>query len=138
MGSEPGLMIANSLFSLSRARYNAQIIPILIVNNTNKTFRLKRGCVIGRVLPLYMAYVNSVSDTVRHTPIPTKRVLEDKFATLQVPDGERSNLLSVLKKNHDLFAGNDTELGHTDTVKMTIDTGEHPPIKQRPFPYPNE
>lgn len=31
----------------------------------------------------------------------------------------------------DLFATRDRDLGHTDTVKMNIEIGDHPPIRNR-------
>ena len=38
--------------------------------------------------------------------------------------------------NKDIFASKDSQLGHTDTIKMKIDTGDHPPIKLRPYRTP--
>ena len=40
---------------------------------------------------------------------------------------------SLINQNTELFAVNDSDLGHTDTVTMRIDTGDHPPIKLRPY-----
>ena len=42
----------------------------------------------------------------------------------------------LIEQNSDLFVQKDTQLGHTDTVKMHIDTGDHPPIKNRPYRVP--
>ena len=39
-------------------------------------------------------------------------------------------------RNQDLFASKDSELGHTDTVKMHTDIGVNPPIKLRPYRTP--
>ena len=39
-------------------------------------------------------------------------------------------------RNQDLFANKDSELGHTDTVKMHIDVGVDRPIKMRPYRTP--
>ena len=39
--------------------------------------------------------------------------------------------------NHiDLFAEKDTDLGCTDTITMSIETGNHTPIKQKPYCTP--
>ena len=35
-----------------------------------------------------------------------------------------------------MSAARDINLDHTDTVKMTIDTGDHPPIKLKPYRTP--
>ena len=32
-----------------------------------------------------------------------------------------------------LFATDETEIGTTPLIKMTIDTGDHPPIAKRPY-----
>ena len=38
--------------------------------------------------------------------------------------------------NKDLSAQTDAELGHTDTVRMKLDTVEHPPIKMKQYRTP--
>ena len=42
----------------------------------------------------------------------------------------------LVKDNLDLFSEKDVDLGHTNTVKMVIDTGNHPPIKKRSYRMP--
>ena len=42
----------------------------------------------------------------------------------------------MIFQNEDIFAATDADLGHTDTVKMKIDTGDHPSIKLRPYRTP--
>ena len=51
-------------------------------------------------------------------------------------DKYRSDVLSLLKASTDLFAQKDSKLSHTDTDKKKIDTGEHLPIKLRPYRSP--
>ena len=48
----------------------------------------------------------------------------------------KQKIIELLKKNVDLFAQNDSDLSHTDSVKMKINTGDHPPIKLRPYRTP--
>ena len=48
----------------------------------------------------------------------------------------KQKIIELLKKNVDLFAQHDSDLCHTDTVKMKINTGDHPPIKLRPYRTP--
>jgi hypothetical protein len=45
----------------------------------------------------------------------------------------KPKLVKLLKCNTDLFAQKDSELSHTDIVKTKIDTGDHPPIKLKPY-----
>ncbi|CAC5397875.1 unnamed protein product [Mytilus coruscus] len=42
----------------------------------------------------------------------------------------------MIRDNEDIFATSDKDLGCTDTVQMTIDTGDHPPIKLKPYRAP--
>ena len=39
----------------------------------------------------------------------------------------------LVSENPDLFASKDSDLGHTSTVKMHLNTGNHPPIKLKPY-----
>ena len=49
---------------------------------------------------------------------------------------DKQKIIEMLKKNVDLFAQNDSDLSHTDTVKMKINTGDHSLIKLRPYLTP--
>ena len=42
----------------------------------------------------------------------------------------------LVRYNLDLFADKDIELGKTQTLKMKIDTGDHKPIKLKPYSSP--
>ena len=46
--------------------------------------------------------------------------------------------MELLKKNEDLFAPTDAEIGRTEILEFTIDTGDHQPIRQRPYPADDE
>ena len=53
-----------------------------------------------------------------------------------MPPDHKESITKLICQNSDMFAANDADLGHTDTVKMKIDTGDHPPIKLRPYRTP--
>ena len=55
---------------------------------------------------------------------------------LHISEELRDKIEPLIIRNSDLFASKDTEPGHTDTVKMKIDTGNANPIKQRPYRTP--
>ncbi|VDI66449.1 Hypothetical predicted protein [Mytilus galloprovincialis] len=42
----------------------------------------------------------------------------------------------MIRDNEDVFATSDKDLGCTDTVQMTIDTGNNPPIRLKPYRAP--
>ncbi len=45
---------------------------------------------------------------------------------------EKEQLRLLLIKHSDVFAKSADDLGHTYVVKHRIDTGDNPPVKQRP------
>lgn len=55
---------------------------------------------------------------------------------ITVPECYRRELRGLLSRNREVIAMTDKELGQTETVEMRIDTGDHPPIKLRPYRTP--
>ena len=53
-----------------------------------------------------------------------------------VPNDHRETVEDLIEQNVDLFAEKDTNLGKTNTIKMSIDTCNHPPIKLIPYKTP--
>lgn len=50
-----------------------------------------------------------------------------------MPERFEHSIQRLVRKNNDLFAKKDSDLGVTDTVKMKIVTGDHHSIKNRPY-----
>ena len=57
-------------------------------------------------------------------------------AEVDVPENYKSTMINFLKIRRDIFAAKDSELGHTDTVKIKLDTGDNPPSELRPYRTP--
>ena len=76
--------------------------------------------------------VASVNSVIQNKSCETKIDLND----LDVPEQYRLQIERLIMKNQDLFANKDSELGHTDTVKMQIDVGNNEPIKMKPYRTP--
>ena len=72
------------------------------------------------------------SSVIQNKNCETKLDLKD----LDVPEEYRSKIEKLVLKNQDLFASKDSELGHTDTIKMQIDIGNNLPIKMKPYRTP--
>ena len=123
LSQEPGLMLANTVMKL----HDQRTFPVMIVNTTNKTYHLHRGCVVGRAECIPSENVASDINEISKS---------DLLADVNVPSEHKSKVIKLIEKNSELFAQKDTDLGQTDTVKMTIDTGNHPPIKLRPYRAP--
>lgn len=94
-------------------------IPVMILNETNKCYTFKRGCIIGKGK-------ESTICTIQHPSDDNEQLLEKDFQNLHVPTEHRVRVLTMLKRNNDLFASEDTELGHTDTVTMKIEMAAIP------------
>ena len=58
-------MVSNSIGKPNKARR----IPIFIVNNTNKTYNLRRGSVVGKVCLYKAEEIASVDKTVKEEDI---------------------------------------------------------------------
>ena len=132
IGSEPGLMVSNSLAKLGKGR----TIPIMVVNHTNQTIRLSKGCVIAKIEPVENDKVRDISSVVKQN---VQGETCDWITDVDVPEKYRSSVVNFLRKHGDLLASKDSELGqlgHTKTVKMKINTQGHPRIKLRPYRTP--
>ena len=120
---EPGLLLANSLSKLAdKCR-----CQLSIINSTTKTYTLKRGCVMGKMSIVEDIDVHTLAEVVKSFSHNLPVSLKHKY---------QMNLTKLLKRNADVFAATDTDFGRMNTVKMTIDTGNHRPIKQKPYRTP--
>ena len=123
---EPGVVLQEALTTVK----DNQKLPVMIVNNTNRFLKLKRGNVIGKAEPVTPQEIANTSRPANHS---NER---ETFQDVDVPKQYQHDVLELLHRNKDLFAKKDKDLGRTDTVKFRIDTGNHRPIKNRPYRTP--
>ena len=121
-------MVSNSVARLSKNRN----IPVMIVNSTNKTYKIKKGCVIAQLEKIEDETMITVSEVVKQG----KENELETFDEIDAPDKYANQIKDLLRKNADLFATKDSDLSHTDTTRMNINTGDHSPIKLRPYRTP--
>ncbi|CAG2190359.1 unnamed protein product [Mytilus edulis] len=127
INSEAGLLVSNSVTKIHKVNK----IPVLMLNNTNKTICLNRGCVVGKVSDINTNDVSCVTkdgQTIESIDISNQKI--------DVPQDYLEVVRSLVNANEDIFADSDKDLGGTDTVKMFIDTGNHHPIKLKPYRTP--
>ena len=104
---------------------------VLISNHTNKTFRVKRGSVIGKLEKLSEEQiVNSVQEMGEEK----EKVRGDWLDDVTAPEAFEDDVRDL--EGTRIYLRSQMQLGHTDTVRMKIDTGEHPPIKMKPYRTP--
>ena len=106
-------------------------MPLLIVNSTNKFIKIFRHGLLAKITGI-RNNVSNINSVIENKQAESKLNLND----LDVPEKYRSNIEKLILKNQDLFASKDSELGHTDTVKMQIEVGNNEPIKMRPYRTP--
>ena len=63
---------------------------------------------------------------------PTSDITVDEAMFPHLSADERCQLQSCLHECVGLFSNGDEDLGSTDVVMHTIDTGDHPAIRQSP------
>ena len=77
---------------------------------------------------------NSYVKTIQHTPERVQRLMEQLNLPLEnLSSTEAMKLKKLLEEFSDVFALDDTELGCTDAFRHGINTGDHAPIKQKPY-----
>ena len=79
--------------------------------------------------------VNDLNQQEKQTSLKVSS-FDDLKQKIIVPINHREIVEGLVKQNVDLFAEKDTDLGKTNIIKMSIDTGNHPPIKLRPYRTP--
>ena len=114
--NQTGLQIINTVSTLAKDRS----LPLLIVNNTDKFIKIYTHGMLANISGI-QNNVASVNSVIQNKNCETKLDLKD----LYVPEQYRSKIEKLVLKNQDLFASKDSELGHTDTVKMQIDIGNN-------------
>lgn len=100
--------------------------------------RHKRGCPVARVDNTNDQTIVNINEVTmsghgQHQRQNRSTKQEDNTMEYNVPDEYMTCITRLVSNNQDLFAEKDTELGHTNTVKMHLNTGDHPPIKLKPY-----
>ncbi len=135
------------------------LVTLVLENATYEATRLKQGRVLGHlyqgtltptaeVCPQRATGSNQVKeaeessgepvaalteeDSSQYSPQePEQQVLAEVLKHSEtLTDSEREGLRTFLAKHQHLFALSGHELGRTDVVTHSINTGDHPPIKQ--------
>ena len=106
-----------------------------IVNNTNKTIKHKQGSKIGKVEPIRECDFVNINNFSRPKKDKSPKLSSSTKVkpTINTLHSFQDIMEELVRYNLDLFAEKDIELGRTQTAKMTIDTGDHKPIKLKTF-----
>ena len=140
---EDCLMLADGAVDLSEG----SCVTLVVQNPGATPIKMKKGSILGEVVAAVEYSPDEEGEESEVTP-PEATVCEvtptsghDRKASLlqqldlkvdHLTPEDRSRLESLIGDYSDVFALDSSELGTTDVVKHTIDTGGHPPIKQPP------
>ena len=117
------------------------LVPMANVYGT--ATRLTEGMEVGYAQPLES--IKSVTHDVQCASIEAILKTPERSAELQrilgvgstsLSKGQKTELKQLIAEYSDVFALSDHELGCTDIVCHSIDTGNAPPIKQQPYRTP--
>ena len=123
-----------------------QFVTLVVENHGHTAVRLRKGMRLGTVttvdlVPAEEDEEGSRPDVVHRvevTPLPSDERLDQLSARLkmdhvEVSPSEQKQLRSLIRAYSDVFTLDSSELGRTELVTHTIDTGDHHPARRTPF-----
>jgi len=145
-GEECVLKAAARLYHTNRLLIPTMLINddtagIIVTNPTTSDIWVCQDTVLGTEIPgATIPDSNLTTDDlqVRHVSTGTEITREDMQKKLDInpnlTQNDKDMLLNVIQKHHKAFAWDPDRMGRTDRLKFTIDTGDHPPKRIRPYP----
>ena len=127
IANEPELEIGDAIFTI----HNINDISVPLINNSNKHITLKKGTILGSIENIKQQ--NIIQQSQHPCNLDQTENISD---IIKCPIEFKNRIEKFVRKNIDMFAFTDEQLGRTQTITMNIDTGDHPPISQRPYRTP--
>ena len=141
---DDGLNLAEAVVEQDKS----QMVTLVMENASYEPARLKKGRVLGQFSPITMAIATDEEDPLNEpvklvstlvmpkqvAPTPVERTqqllkdLQPESETLS--EEEKEKWRAFLFEYSHLFALDKSELGPTNIITHSIDTGDHPPIRQ--------
>ena len=151
----PNLVVLPMLHLVQRERHDS--VPVALINlNEDERIFLKKGEILGCLEPSSIEMNEIVQEKCDDIGEESEREdesipLEKKFITspaevnthrkMQLQDAEvteenREKFKLLCKEFEDIFSKNSSDIGKTPLITMDIDTGDSPPVCQRPYNLP--
>ena len=151
----PNLVVLPMLHLVQRERHDS--VPVALINlNEDERIFLKKGEILGCLEPSPIEMNEIVQEKCDDIGEESEREdesipLEKKFITspaevnthrkMQLQDAEvmeedREKFKLLCKEFEDIFSKNSSDIGKTPLITMDIDTGDSPPVCQRPYNLP--
>ena len=104
-------------------------IPILIANETGTHYRIRAGAKLGHIESAQVWNIKAERSPLKRKPL--------NFEELTVGGPYREAIQELIRKNRDVFAASNNELGYCRTLPVKIELKEGAkPIKQRSYNMP--
>ena len=89
-------MVSNSISKLNKNR----TVPVMIVNNTNKTYKIRNWCVLAKLEKNEDEPVMSLNEVVKKD----RKLAPLNFKEINEPEQYADRIKKVLTRNSDIFA----------------------------------
>ena len=136
-----GLLVAQVIATPRNNR-----VPLRIMNIGTEEIHLKRGIKVGLGHLVVDAEDETPNVTMDNDPDTEKKIYEDnipehldnviKDLETRLSEDQMKEAKTFLLKYQHCFPKSKTDLGYTDIITHSINTGDHPPIKQAPRRIP--
>ena len=156
MDEYPNLVMIPLLHNVEGLKIHC--VPCVIINFSYDNVFLPKGEVIGHLEPTAMKMEELTTETSFAEIKTPKEILEDKEIPLEkkfitspadverhrrvilqdaeVPDENRDQFKKLCQEYDDIFSKGAGDIGKTPLITMEIDTGDSPPVCQRPYNLP--
>ena len=114
-------------------------VPFRLINPTHQPVTLYKGTTLGTFIntgddiPVFS--LETKPPESNPSPVSEEQVPVD-LSNTDLSEPQKTDLQHLLNEYRDIFALSSQDLGRTDLVQHHIDTGTHPPIRQRPYRVP--
>ncbi|XP_063952172.1 uncharacterized protein LOC135153474 [Lytechinus pictus] len=129
--TKKGIILVRTLVRTSNGA-----VPVRVYNPTGSQRVIKKETELG--------YLSAVSEPdIQASQLSSEDIILPEYLTdlyersiLEVPEQYHAPIAKLLTTYQDVFSKGDYDLGKTNLVKHTVDTGQTRPIKQRPRKHP--
>ena len=147
----PNLVVLPMLHLVRKEK--SKTIPVALINlNEDDRIFLKKGEILGCLEPspieiteIIQEEYNGIGDEDESVPLEKKFITSpaevNAHRKVQLQDAEiteenREKFRLLCEEFEDIFSKNSSDIGKTPLITMDIDTGDSPPVCQRPYNLP--
>ena len=116
-----GLMVTPAVYCVSNVN---DVIPIHVINTSQKTITIPESCVIGQLSPVKVVPRDCATVT------PSVQIRE-AFPLNHLDESERLQVQQCLEKHKDVFSWSDNDLGHCDKYLHRIRLTDETPFREK-------